>query len=418
MRELLNENLLIIQDPKPEYELDLSDPHARAYIPARWAWFLKPKDIIVLPEYPGMRDWWDFIRRTFHLSKSQAFFTSGKEFTMSGELLENVPRIGRRVESFHEGGDVLVFPYSRTERLTAFTETRYPRIVGDPQSWARRHSDKGILHPCPPGVSRPQRLPLLSNVPVCRGYTCRAEGREILLAYQALKKSGVKKVIAKARNAAAGDGFVLDFTPDRLNAEILKVWEGYSGVALEEMREKFVAGSLQFVGRETFSEPTLQITNGPTYSGNEVPARYSKKARRKIIEVTEKVLAQIKPRGPGAFDFLVEGGEVFLVDPNLGRTTGGMIGRFFRARYAPHSCYRSWKIPSELLSRMPDVETFYERLGEKGLQPNFTRTRNSPEVSGVFPLCYLKGIWGMLIAVGEDFAQVERFYEEAMECLV
>ncbi|MDO8483012.1 MAG: hypothetical protein Q7S86_04305 [bacterium] len=417
MRELLNEKLLIIQDPKPEYELDLSDPHARAYIPARWAWFLKPcSDIIVLPEYQGMREWWKFIQKTLRLSRSQAFFTSGKKFTMSGELLERVAEIGHHVNSLDEGG-ALVFPYSRTKGLTAYTDSRW-QVLGDPQPWARRYSDKGILHPCPPGVSRPQALPILTNVPVCRGYTCRADEREILLAYWALKKSGVKKVIAKARNAAAGDGFVLDFTPDRLNAEILKVWEGYSGVVLEEMRGKFVAGSLQFVGRETFSEPTLQITNGPSYSGNEVPARYSKKARRKILEVTETVLGQIKPQGPGALDFLVEGDEVFLVDPNLGRTTGGMIGRFFRERYAPHSCYRTWKIPAKFLSRMPDVETFYDRLGRRGLHPNFALTRNSPEVSGVFPLCYLQRIWGMLIAVGEDFSQVERFYEEAMECLV
>lgn len=417
MHTLQNSRLLIIQDPKPEYELDLSDPHARAYIPARWAWFLKPgADVIVLPEYQGMREWWNFLRKVFGFSKRQAFFTSGKEFTMSGELLRRVTEIGRHVESISDN-DALVFPYSRTKPLTVYTESRW-EVLGDPQPWAKRHCDKGILHSCPPGVVRPQGLPLLTGVPVCKGYTCRADEGEILLAYRALKKSGVKKVIAKARNAAAGDGFVLDFTPDRLNAELLKTWEGYSGVVLEEMREKFVAGSLQFVGRETFSEPTLQITNGPCYSGNEVPARYSKKARRKIVEVTETVLEQIKPQGPGAFDFLVEGDEVLLVDPNLGRTTGGMIGRFFRDRYAPHSCYRAWKIPSELLPRMPDVETFYERLGRHGLQPNFTLTRNSSEVSGVFPLCYLQGIWGMLISVGDDFTEVEGFYEAAMECLV
>ena len=416
MYALQNSRLLIIQDPKPEYELDLSDPHARAYIPARWAWFLKPDDIIVLPEYRGMREWWNFVRKVFGFSSRQAFFTSGKEFTMSGELLGRVSEIGRHVDSV-SGSDALVFPYSRTKPLTAYTESRF-QVLGDPQSWARRHSDKGILHPTPSGVFRPQQLPLVTGIPVCKCYTCRADEREILIAFRALKKSGVRKVIAKARNAAAGDGFVLDFTPEKLNAGTLNVWQGYSGVVLEEMRENFVAGSLQFVGRETFSEPTLQITNGPNYSGNEVPARYSKRARRKILEVTETVLGQIKPQGPGAFDFLVEGDEVFLVDPNLGRTTGGMIGRFFRERYAPHSCYRAWKIPAKLLSRMPDVETFYDRLARKGLQPDFALGRNSPEMSGVFPLCYLQGIWGMLIAVGEDFAQVERFYEAAMECLL
>ena len=416
MYALQNSRLLIIQDPKPEYELDLSDPHARAYIPARWAWFLKQYDVIVLPEYQGMREWWNFVRRALGFSNRQAFFTSGKEFTMSGELLGRVAEIGRHVDSVSDE-DALVFPYSRTKGLTAYTESRWS-VLGDPRPWARRYADKGILHSCPPGVSRKHGLPLLTGVPVCRGYTCRADEGEILLAYRALKRLGVKKVIAKARNAAAGDGFVLDFTPEKLNAMILKVWEGYSGVVLEEMRENFVAGSLQFVGRETFSEPTLQITNGPNYSGNEVPARYSKRARRRILEVTETVLAQIKPQGPGALDFLVEGDEVFLVDPNLGRTTGGMIGRFFRERYAPHSCYRAWKIPAKLFSRMPDVETFYDRLGNRGLQPDFSSRRNSPEVSGVFPLCYLQGIWGMLIAVGEDFAQVERFYKEAMECLV
>ncbi len=415
MYALQNSRLLIIQDPKPEYELDLSDPHARAYIPARWAWFLKPRDVIVLPEYQGMREWWNFVRRVFGFSNRQAFFTSGREFTMSGELLEHVAEVGRHVDSVNEN-DALVFPYSRTKTLSAYTDSRW-QVLGDRESWARRHSDKGILHPTPPGVFRPRQLPLLTGVPVCKGYTCRAYEREILLAFRALKKSGVEKVIAKARNAAAGDGFVLDFTPEKLNDEVLKVWEGYSGVVLEEMRENFVAGSLQFVGRKTFAEPTLQITNGPSYSGNEVPARYSKRARRKILEVTETVLEQIKPQGPGAFDFLVEGDEVLLVDPNLGRTTGGMIGRFFRERYAPHSCYRAWKIPAGLLSRMPDVETFYDRLGSRGLQPDFALGRNSPELSGVFPLCYLRGIWGMLIAVGEDFSEVERFYEAAMECL-
>ncbi|GEM_PF-2646756 len=390
-------NLFIVHDPRPEYELDKSDPYTREYIPMRWAWLLsRGRGMIALPKSTEMFEWWGFVKRFFDLHFNQVFFTSGETFTMCAELKEKASDVERQLGSVSHGNWSL-FPYaSHSDSTSVLAKRLEMKVIGDHPEWVKRHHDKGILHPTPSGITREEGLPLLAGVPLCKGYTCRADGAEIEVAYRALKKSGVKRVIAKARSASAGEGFVSDFEPDMLTEKLLALWTTYSGVVLEEMRAHFSAGSLQFVGEKVFEQPTRQLTAGNVYRGNEVPDVFRPEARQEIIRATKKVLSQVKPQGPGALDFLVEDERVFLVDPNLGRTTGGMVGRFFHQKYAPHLCYRAWKVSTPL----PDdvsVEVFYQRLVARGMAFN----PHSPD-RGVFPLGYLRGKWYMLIAFGED----------------
>lgn len=147
---------------------------------------------------------------------------------------------------------------------------------------------------------------------------------------------------------------------------------------------------------------------GFAHVGNIVPSATSQRFKAEVICMCQLVLDAIKPMGPGGLDFLSVGGKPVLVDPNP-RFTACHPPRIFGEMYAGRRPFLSWKIsPSEMLS----VGDFWKRLeaAKLAFRPRFGK-------SGVFPLCYMRGMWGMLVAFGNDRDELLRLRSAANELL-
>lgn len=139
-----------------------------------------------------------------------------------------------------------------------------------------------------------------------------------------------------------------------------------------------------------------------------MPSTTSSEFQQELLEMTKRILQWLKPRGPGGFDFLSVNGKPVLIDPNVGRFTGAHPAKIFRSLYAPRMPFVCWKIePNKNLGLL------WDELNTK----NIAFTLSSSRRTGVFPLCYLQGMWGMLIAFGRNKEELMRLRAQAEECL-
>lgn len=397
--------------PKPEYALD-TDWADQWYIGARTIPLVRPqRDAIVLPG--GNRqtqEFAEFCVRTLGLTTDQILWTTGRSYLMDDNIREELLfRIQRQISP--EMWEII--PYSVTEPFLRWaTQTRVP-IFGDGEQWVRVHSNKGILHPNAIPRLRDPLLPLLPEevtaIRLPRGYTCTTK-EELIMAYDLLRATGVERCILKPAVGTTGEGILSVGTRSQVAGYAFPM----GAVVLEECLEidvdkqgRSISPSIQYNGKKLLGDVTDQTFKGVAYEGNIMPSATSPEFQKEVLEMTKRMIRWLKPHGPGGFDFLSVQGKPVLVDPNVGRFTGAHPAKIFRILYAPGMPFACWKADP-----IKELGSVWDELNARGIafRPSSNRT-------GVFPLCYLQEMGGLMVAFGKDWKELARLREQAEECL-
>lgn len=397
--------------PKPEYALD-TDRADQWYIGARTLPLVRPqKDVIVLPGgNRQIQEFAEFCVHTLGLMREQVLWTTGTNYLMDNDIKEEL--LARIQHQINPGGCEII-PYSVTEPFLRWAAQIGAPIFGDDEKWARIYSNKGILHPNAIPQLRDPSLPLLQEeicgIRLPRGYTCTTK-EELIVSYELLQADGVEKFILKPAVGTTGEGILLVDT----KSQIIEYAFPMGAVVFEERlridtdeQGKNISPSIQYFGRKLQGGVTDQTFKGVAYEGNVVPSATSPKFQKELLEMARRIILWLQPRGPGGFDFLSVQGRPVLVDPNVGRFTGAHPAKIFRALYAPRMPFACWKVdPAK------EIETLWDELNARGIA--FTPFSNR---AGVFPLCYLREMWGLLVAFGRDREGLARLRTQAEECL-
>lgn len=405
---MFNHRLLFCQGPKPEH---FTDPEweDKYYISARVLGLVRPGiDVIVLPgDNAEVRSFANFIARVIGLEGWQILYTTGQNYLLDADIGYELILTISKLFAEHSG-QWLLAPYCGNAAFNYWASRYFPNIsvLADDEEWADRMADKGILHPNAIPERRNVLMPYIGHLAQAvtpRGYTCDSKD-ELLLGAEMLHKAGIERLILKPRFTSAGFG---TFFPTQAELEAYNFPEG--GVVLEEVLNFQGVSSIQFYGTKLLPCPTDQLVRGAVFDGNIVPSRQPIEFQRQLMQAAQSVLDYIQPKGLGAFDFLDVDGVPYLVDPNLGRWTGGWISRWFHQIHAAWMVYQAWKIhpPSEL-----SVDKYWKRLVSAGVA--FIPGSNKP---GVFPLCFLSGMWSMLIAFGHNHEELPSLVSEAERLL-
>lgn len=367
--------------------------------------------MIILPG--GNRRTKEFVKfciRILGLNADQVLWTTGKSYLMDDDIRkELLPEIWRRLRA----GRWEIIPYSVTKPFLSWASRFAVPVFGDQEQWVRIYSNKGILHPNAIAKLRQAGLPLLpaqvAGLRVPRGYTCTTR-EELALAYDLLTADGVKRFVLKPVVGTTGEG-IRKIDSKR---QIARYTFRMGAVVLEECLKidtdkhgGVVSPSIQYFAGKILDGLTDQTFKGVAYEGNTMPSATSYEFQKGLLTMAGRVLRWLKPQGPGGFDFLSVDGRPVLVDPNVGRFTGAHPARIFGGLYAPQRPFVCWKVEPKRC-----VEEFWNRLLARGIA--FTPGTSH---AGVFPLCYLPRMWGLLVAFGKNRKELTRLRRQAEKCL-
>lgn len=400
---------LWVHGPKPEFEAD-QDWADRWYVPARTLPLVrKGVDVIVLPGGNEQTlQFAAFCKKMLGINEDHIIWTSGDHYLLDEAIQKEV--FGE-VKFLVESGSWQMVPYSVTAPFQEWARGVEAEVFGDSASWVSQFGSKAILHGCAridPSYQQ-QVFPFTAGVKIPLGWVCRDLG-ELELGLNLLLDE-VERVILKPIHGTTGEGIIREIT----SFEEVSSYDFPMGVVVleEELHAdrdsegKVIAPSIQFMGQQLFGAVTDQALKGESFEGNMAPSITSKAFQKEMLEVAEKVLRWLKPQGPGGFDFLSVEGRPVLIDPNVGRFTGAHPAKIFQGLYAPGVPFLSWKV-------MPrrDLDSFWSDLERRGVAFN-----PGGGGSGVFPLCYLPGMWGMLVAFGDGPGELLRLKAQAEELL-
>lgn len=378
------------------------------YIPARVLPLVnRESDRIILPSGNAeLKEFFLFCKKLLGLRDEQAIWTSGKSYLLDDDIRkELMPILKRTVNK-----KLRIVPYSVTAPFLSWALGLSCEIVGDEESWTRKYSDKSIIHPRPKTRGREILLENITGVRVAKGYSC-CNKTELLLAGNLLTEAGIKKgFIIKPAVGTTGEGIVF------INStkELEKYHFSMGKVIIEERlivdkdkNGRVIAPSAQFLGANLYEEIMDQEIRDTAFEGNVCPSKAPQSLQEEIFSMSKIVLDWMKPKGPGGFDFLSVNNEAYFTDPNTGRFTGAHPSRIFRDLYAPGKMFKSWKI-----NPTSDIWSFWKKVENRGVAfyPGHSKV-------GIFPLCYLKNIWGMIIVIGENHQILDKLQKQAQKCL-
>lgn len=398
---------LVVCGARPEFALD-ADAGDNYYLPARMLATLREGDVVVLPgENEALQEFASFVVRTIGLCAGQILWTSGKNYLLDADIgYELVPEL---VRLLGDGSGWEILPYGVHSEFLRWAK-RFPEasILGDDEGWVDAFASKRILHPAPGTANGAGKLASVPGVRVARGYACNNRD-DLARAERLLQAAGVARFVVKPIFGATGEGIRFVDNPAELGAYEFPMGSVVleEHLAVDENRNGVIAPSVQFIGKHVLGAPFDQLVEGVAFAGNAHPSETSERFQQDMLVQTRAALNAIAPTGPGGFDFLSVKRKPVLVDPNLGRLTGAHPVRLFAHHRAPGAeALLSWKIHGEKIG----VDELWRRLEGKNIA--FSNGR------GVFPLCYLPGLWSMLLAVGSSRSDVERMRAETNECLL
>ncbi len=408
---MLKKQILWAQSALPEYALDVVPGGDQWYIPARVAALVRPgRDVVILPGgSEPVREFAGFIQRTLRVYPEQMFFTSGEHFVMDEDIASLLPRLRHRCQRLSSW---IVAPYSVLPAFSQWAEPLGIEVFGDTYEFFRSSGHKGILHPRFGAVDTDHRvLTRGEHIIAPRGVVCH-HIEELVTAYRHLSERF--EMILKPVFGSAGEGIA------SVSKHMIRDYAFPLGPVILEERlwvdrvgDAEVACSVQFNRGALFGAVTDQLINGHGWSGNIVPSCQSDDFQRQVRRSARAALKQLRSwglNGPGGFDFLSVEGKPVLVDINVGRFTGAHSPKIFHALYASkHSVLMNWKIHPRVGH---SVEDLWGRLRQKGIAFDPYAGKDQ----GVFPLCYLRGIWGMLLAIAPTHQRAHELREEATEC--
>ena len=402
---------LWVHGPKPEF-WDDEDVYDQWYMSARTIALVRPGlDVIILPGgNEQLRDFAQFCARILGLQAWQILWTSGASYLLDDDITrEFLPRLR---ELLGGGEQWEIVPYAVTEPFMRWAG-ELPRVpvFGDDADFVARFSNKACLCPDVPGSRNRRTLPLLpdriAGLRTARGYAAY-DYADLRRAIDLLASQGIDYFAIKPVVGTTGEGIL--FVP--ADSQHIATYDFPMGPVLVEERLKIdcaagggqIAPSVQYFGTELFPAVTDQICYGAVYYGNVFPSVAPAAFQQEMREMAQALIDHLHPQGPGGFDFLSVGGRPVLSDPNVGRFTAAFPARIFSELYAPRSPFVCWKVRA-----FDTVFDFWAALQSKGAAFKDGR--------GVFPLCYLPGMWSMLGAFADTPEEVKRLRAIADACI-
>jgi len=408
--KLVQRNLWV-HSPRPEFALDEIPCGDEFYIPARALPLISRGDYVIVPKTPVVVDFVKFILSELSdIEPHQILYTSGKSFLLDtdikAELLPQLHQIIRPKTEVMPSWKIV--PYSITVEFHSWVDN-LPGVTvfGDTEKFINSHGNKSILHPRFHAQKVESNNPstvrnLWETIRLPGGYTC-CDLEELNAAYRSLRADGFDELLLKPIVGSAGEG-IEDATPDRVEHYDFR----YGPVVLEEKvpidrdhNGDELSCSIQFFGKRILGKITDQLVCGNTWVGNMVPSAQSHEFQQECFDITNKVVELLHfygMTGPGGLDFLVSEGKPLLVDVNLGRFTGCHPPKLFIEKYVTEDTpFLTWKLPNSYSRSVDEVWTL---LGKNNLRfvPSSSNHKDT-YTKGVFPLCYLSGVFMLLIAI-------------------
>jgi len=375
------------------------------YMPARAIPILRPGttgDVAILPRHHLVQEFADFCMDVLGLGEDQIQVARGEFSTLEKSFCGNE---AARVREFARGNEFVLMPYSRHDAVDDLSRRLGIPVLCDPPVWRRQNGTKAALHPYISPQEIHQPLCNVDGLRIPRGFVATTT-EELLEAHRRLHS----RCILKPTDYDGGEGIVNPASRRRLEEYNFATGD----VVLEESIELALGPdgvrsySIHFVG-DKIGCLTEQSVAGGVYSGTQVPAEAPPELIAEAEEMCRIYIKKTRPVGVGGIDFLFgANGKLYMDDPNTGRWTEAFFVLLFRKLYSTEGV-----VISRRITPSASILTFWERLRSAGIawQPKVGETN----ARGVFPLSYLPGIHGVLIASGTNTAEVRQLLKHAAE---
>jgi hypothetical protein len=372
--------------PRPRHLLHEESQKRALVYSMRVIPLIKPGDLILLPEDDRVREFFDFCSKTLGFCNTSAIWTYEEDAYDDDALMLAWDRT-----SISVGCGYAMYPYAMTRSCEFIAQKLGLTIKADSREWTEIFSNKKVLLTLKEhGVSIPE------------SYYCETT-EELLHAYRLLKQEG-RDVLLKPCGTAAGAGICEILSETALTEYTF----AFGGVLLQEKMhvDRYEDGS-PIIPSVQFCPAGIrgvvdQLVDGFMFVGSCYPSRVSSQLMDEIVSVTEKIVAIIKPQGPGGLDFVCVNNKPYLIDPNLGRLTAVHPIWHFRERYAPGKQFSSCSISLPL-----SIYDFWEKLKKVGIAFDFKFSRK-----GVFPLYWFAHGSSKLMVFGNTYDEIQVMLEK------
>ncbi len=387
--------------PKPEFWNTEPGNRDQYYIAGRMILSMKSCDRIVLPcGSLELERFVEFCIKVFGYKSDQFIWVPKDPYLLEDAVLTNWGRLAPYLEDCREG---VIVPYAANQKHWDIASMLGMAVMGEEPDFAEMYGNKCTLHLHikANGGDKTGGRPYFDGIQglrIPRGYVVD-DWDQLRFAISVLNRDGVSRMVIKAPLGAGGDGIYLNITHGGILPASLTF-----PVVLEEMIEIIHAPSVQYTGGVWNGTILLQVMDGNSFAGNHLWSP-PEKVVGQINTMTRLLIDHLKPQGCGGFDFLVDtSGLVYFVDPNP-RMTGAHPALWARERLLPcaqKTPFLTWKVKAQV-----DVFEFWKRLQEAGI------AFNAQIGQGVVPLCYMPGVWSMLMAFGPTDAVLNSLQHDA-----
>jgi hypothetical protein len=405
-------------------------PQLRIDSPCRSVCLVRPgQDAVVLPGgQENVTDFWEFAKEVLHLNAEQAIWTSNREALCLDDAVDDevVNQIKDFMKAKEMGTKIVVVPRAVStnfEQWMGKLDVASAKVFGEDSEWSSKWGKKKGLFRQAATPDEPSAIEKLigNRCSLRRGYICHTP-EELVAAYHLLEVQPTEKAWICPVDCHEGR-----FSKTVGSVEEVKLYHFCDGsVCLSKVqkRDKHTDG-LPITLTVTYMKGAIfgQGFNDTVYLGNRKqgirPSVTTLEVQAQVTKLTDALLREMKPQGPGSFEFSIIQGKLHLVDMESNNMTMMHYAKLFGEMYAPGKIICAWNShpPADV-----DVWTFWSRMLARGIafEPASTKSKKF----GVFPILFLKASsttghngQATFIAIGETHDEVQELKERAEEAL-
>eukprot|EP00960_Hanusia_phi_P000025 502-Hanusia_phi.AAC.2 len=399
---------------------EIRRPQTRYECSLRPTCLLRPGlDVIVLQgDHEGAHDYFEFCKEILKLDDGQVIWTAGKpsSLCLDDEIDSNVIDRVKAIVSSQSDQQFILVPMTVTDNFQRWAnnfDNSNLKVFGEHPDWISKFGDKKAMFRTISSPSSPSLVEALlgTKCKVIQGFVCE-NSEDLVLAFEHLglqdgatavirpvdsvdgRASKIVRSIEEVRLYDFADGTVVL----RENVQLDKAPDGLP-----------ITTSVAYMKGEIFGQGFTDVVSLGNRKQCIRKSVTDLKFQDRITLAANTILKEMKPEGPGLFDFGSINGEPILLELETNVFTSMHYGKLFLETHATGSVFYMWNShpPSDL-----DIWTFWSRLVERGIA--FIPGKSK---SGVFPLLFLRnqsnyGI-GTYIAIASDDSEAMALKEQA-----
>jgi len=387
----------------------------------RPACLLRPgRDVIILQDnHEGLREYYEFCKELLQLQDNQVIWTSGSSQCLDSDIDDCVLEQIRAVYSARPDETFAVVPVTVSEKLLGWAnklQGNNIKVFGENPEWITKYGDAKVLFRAVWAKDTPAAIESwMPDCKVVKGLRCRTAD-DLVAAYEILG------------GPAGGDALIIpvqsrDGQNTRLvgSVEELRLYGFNFGEIVLQEAPKLDRGEdglpirllLTFLKGEIFGQGCSDAVSLGFRKQGLRASKTSEAFQKKTKTLAKRLVAEMKPQGPGYLEFGSINGEPVLLDLDTNNLSHWHLAQLFLETHASGSSFCCWHQHSPVEM---DVWTFWSRLAERGIA--FTPGKST---TGVFPLLFLRNKgsagFGTFIAIGKDPKEAEALKEAADEAL-